>query len=34
MKTISTTYSKRFDNCCYHHQCIAKCNLLWPWSSS
>jgi len=24
MKTISTTYCKRFDNSCYHHQCIAN----------
>ena len=23
MKTISTTYCKRFDNSCYHHQCIV-----------
>ena len=24
MKTIQTTYRKRFDNSCYHHQCIAN----------
>ena len=24
MKTISTTYCKRFDNSYYHHQCIAN----------
>ena len=24
MKTIQTTYCKRFDNSCYHHQCIAN----------
>jgi len=24
MKTIETTYWKRFDNSCYHHQCIAN----------
>jgi len=23
MKTISTTYCRRFDNSCYHHQCFA-----------
>ena len=23
MKTISTTYCRRFDNSCYHHQCIS-----------
>ena len=23
MKTTQTTYCKRFDNSCYHHQCIA-----------
>jgi len=25
MKTISTTYCRRFDNSCYRHQCIANC---------
>jgi len=24
MKTIQTTYCKRFGNSCYHHQCIAN----------
>ena len=24
MKTISTTYRKRFDYACYHHQCITN----------
>jgi len=24
MKTISTTYCKRFDNSRYHHRCIAN----------
>jgi len=24
MKTIQTTYCKRFDNSGYHHQCIAN----------
>ena len=24
MKKISTTYCRRFDNSCYHHQCIAN----------
>jgi len=24
MKTTQTTYCKRFDNSCYHHQCIAN----------
>ena len=24
MRTIKTTYCKRFDNSCYHHQCIAN----------
>jgi len=24
MKTIKMTYRKRFDNSCYHHQCIAN----------
>jgi len=24
MKTISTTYCKRFLKSCYHHQCIAN----------
>ena len=24
MKTIQMTYCKRFDNSCYHHQCIAN----------
>jgi len=23
-KTIKMTYCKRFDNSCYHHQCIAN----------
>jgi len=29
MKTISTTYCKRFDNSCYHHQCIANSNSIF-----
>jgi len=24
MKQMQTTYCKRFDNSCYHHQCIAN----------
>jgi len=24
MKMIQMTYCKRFDNSCYHHQCIAN----------
>ena len=27
MKTILTTYCKRFNYCCYHHQCIANCRI-------
>jgi len=24
MKAVSTTYCRRVDNSCYHHQCIAN----------
>ena len=38
MKTISTTYCKRFDSSCYHPQCIANSTalimLLAAWSFS
>jgi len=37
MKTIQMTYCKRFDNSCYHHQCIANfCTHSWKlvWKKS